>query len=114
MSALRRTRSGRPAPCAVASMARQSASSAGLGQRPVLVFEVLSGADLDLGAVDAGIARVGQAQAVGGQHVFAVGPVRPLLVLVADAGPEHQLGARAGVLPAAYAAAQDTERLVRL
>src|SRR5215469_15504266 len=98
--------------CAGASMTVQSARSAGRGPRPMLVFEVLAGADLDLGAVDARIARVGQAQAVGGQHVLAVRPVRPLLVLVADTGPEHQLGARAGVVPVGQAAAKDAERLV--
>src|SRR5215472_18338596 len=93
-------------------MTVQSASSAGRGPRPLLVFEVLTGADLDLGAVDARTVRIGQAQAVGGQHVLAVLPVRPLLVFVADAGPEHQLGARAGVVPVGQAAAKDAERLV--
>src|SRR5262249_18623850 len=94
------------------SMTPQSARSAGLRARPMLVFEVLAGADLYLSAVNGRIARVGQAQAVGGQHVLAVGAVRPLLVLVADTGPEHQLGARAGVVPVGQAAAKDAERLV--
>src|SRR5215471_3712693 len=43
--------------CAGASMTLQSARSAGLWQGPVLVFEVLAGADLDLSAVNARVAR---------------------------------------------------------
>src|SRR5262249_5109107 len=88
------------------------AARAGLlsGQGPVLVLEVPARLHPHLGAVHRGTARVGEAQAVELQHVFAVGPVRPGLGLVAVAGPDHQLGAVAALADVVQALAKDRQR----
>src|SRR5215831_5294697 len=79
-------------------------------QGPVLVGEVLAPPDQYLGPVHRGTARVGEAQAVERQHVFAVGLVRPGLGLVAVADPDHQLGPGTALAHVVQASAEHRQR----